>query len=233
MATTACPVVFSRCATARAVRRSDKTFAACERFWPTVVDQKRSIRTRAGATSARPLRCSTMIMATLERLALWLTNRIEVPKSSALSASARAALMPGPSGVDPIGSICMNQALCESDISSHHTLGQLRRCGRVVACFGKRSPMTVPASHPTVKGRSMFVPPSWAQIESYEKTSADGGVLLSLLRISLSNMLCVRRRPEPRRPLWDSDESCPPVAATPLTGSKPAPACRVNESRRR
>ena len=81
-----------------------------------------------------------------------------VLKSSAFSASARTALMPGPSGVDPIGSICMNQALCESDISSHHTVGQLRRCGRVVACFGKRSPMTVPASHPTVKGRSMFVP---------------------------------------------------------------------------
>ena len=46
-----------------------------------------------------------------------------VQVTTALSASARAALMPGPPGVDPIGSICMNQALCESDLSSHHTVG--------------------------------------------------------------------------------------------------------------
>ena len=51
-----------------------------ERFWPTVVHLKRSIRRRAGATSARPLRCSTMVLATLERLALCLTNRTVVSK---------------------------------------------------------------------------------------------------------------------------------------------------------
>ena len=147
-----------------------------------------------------------MTSATLEPLALWLTNRIAIglTKSSAFSASARRALMPGPSGVDPIKSTSMSQALCESDLSSNHTVGHLRRCGRVVACSGTRAPMTVPACRPADDGRAMCRPPAWARIESHDKTSADGAVLLSLLHISLSNMLCVRRRPESRRPLLSS-----------------------------
>ena len=103
--------------------------------------------------------------------------------------------------VDQIGAIGMSQALCESDLSSNHTVGQLRRCGRVVAYSGTRDPMTVPACRPVDEGRAMCRSPSWVRIESYDKTSADGVVLLSLVRISLSNTLYVRRRPEPWRPL--------------------------------
>ena len=61
----------------------------------------------------------------------------------------------------------------------------------------------------------MCRPPLRVRIESDDKTSAERNVLLLLLRISLSNTLCVRRRPESRRPLPKSDEFCAPVGATP------------------
>jgi hypothetical protein len=46
---------------------------------------KRSIGIQDGATSARPLRCSTMILATFERLAMFVTNRTIVSKRSAFT----------------------------------------------------------------------------------------------------------------------------------------------------
>ena len=61
----------------------------------------------------------------------------------------------------------------------------------------------------------MCRPPSWTRIESDDKTFADRGVLLSLLRISVTNTLCVKRRPESQWPLPRSDEFCAPGGATP------------------
>ena len=72
----------------------------------------------------------------------------------------------------------------------------------------KQHRWSVAACRPADEGRAMCRPP--ARVESDDKTSAEGGVLRSFLRISLSSTLCVRRRPESRRPLPKSDESCPP-----------------------
>ena len=117
--------------------------------------------------------------------------------------------------VDEIGATCMYLALCESVPCTDITAEQLRALVSPVTCITTRvcAPRRCTAS--TGEGRSMLWPPSRARIESYEKTSAEGGVLLSFLRTSLSKHLCVRRRPEARRPLPHSDDSGPPGRATP------------------
>ena len=117
--------------------------------------------------------------------------------------------------VDEIGATCMYLAPCESVPCTDITAEQLQALVSTVTCIATcvRAPRRCTAS--TGEGRSMLWPPSRARIESYEKTFAEGGVLLSFLRTYLSKSLCVRRRPEARRPLPKSDDSGPPGRATP------------------
>ena len=66
-------------------------------------------------------------------------------------------------------------------------------------------------SRPADEGRSMFRPPSWPQIESNDKTFAEGGVLPSRLRVSSAILYACDAVPRPY--LWPSgksDESCAP-----------------------
>ena len=124
--------------------------------------------------------------------------------------------------VDEIGATCTYLALCESVLCTDSTAEQFRALVSPVTCIATRvcAPRRCTAS--TGEGRSMLWPPSRARIESYEKTFAEGGLLPSFLRTSLSNTLCVRRRPEARRPLPHSDDSGPPGHATPPHGPRPS-----------